>query len=123
MDGNEGALAHALELLEPLGPVTSKRMFGGHGIFLHERMFALIASEQLYLKVDDTTRPHFEEEGCAPFTYGRKTGQIRIPSYMTAPDDALESPEAMHPWAGLAIEAAMRAGKKGRKAANSKIKP
>ncbi|MEZ5826121.1 MAG: TfoX/Sxy family protein [Geminicoccaceae bacterium] len=79
MDGNAGALAHAMELLQPLGPVMSKRMFGGHGIFIHDRMFALVAFEQLYLKVDDTTRPKFEEEGCEPFTYAKKPARPASP--------------------------------------------
>ena len=58
---------HVLDLLAPLGPVTARRMFGGFGIYLDGVMFALIADDILYLKVDDRTRPDYEAAGSAPF--------------------------------------------------------
>ncbi|MCB1969262.1 MAG: TfoX/Sxy family protein [Geminicoccaceae bacterium] len=115
MPRHSPGLDHAVELLHGIGGITTKRMFGGHGIFVEDRMFALIAHEQLYLKVDDQTRDQFEEAGCEPFAYATKNGQTRIPSYMTAPDEALDDAEAMHPWAELAIAAAMRAKATARK--------
>ncbi len=56
---------HVLDLLAPLGPVTARRMFGGFGITLDGVMFALIADDVLYLKVDDRTRPDYEAAGAA----------------------------------------------------------
>jgi DNA transformation protein and related proteins len=32
-----------VECLQPLGPVSARRMFGGCGIYLHGTMFALTA--------------------------------------------------------------------------------
>ena len=58
---------HVLDLLAALGPVTARRMFGGFGIYLDGVMFALIADDILYLKVDDRTRPDYEAAGSAPF--------------------------------------------------------
>ena len=40
------------ELFEPLGVIEIKRMFGGAGVYSAGVMFALIADEELYLKVD-----------------------------------------------------------------------
>ena len=115
MAQNDGALEYALELLGSVAPVRSKRMFGGHGIFVEDRMMALIAFEQLYLKVDDQTREAFEEAGSEPFTYTKKEGQTFVMSYMTAPDEALDDPDSMRPWAELAIAAARRAKPPARK--------
>ena len=101
-------LDHCLELLAPLGAVRSRRMFGGHGIYVDDIFIALIAFERLYLKVDAQTRPRFEAAGCELFTYERE-GQPASLNYLTAPDEAMESPHAMRPWARLALEAALRA--------------
>ena len=44
------------ELLEPVGSVTFRRMFGGLGIFRHGLMFGLVADDRLCFKVDDGNR-------------------------------------------------------------------
>lgn len=101
-------LDHCVELLAPLGVVRARRMFGGHGFYVDDIFIALIAFERLYLKADAQTRPRFEEAGCEPFTYDRD-GKPASLNYLTAPDEAMESPMAMRPWARLALEAALRA--------------
>ncbi|MBC8056465.1 MAG: TfoX/Sxy family protein, partial [Rhizobiales bacterium] len=101
-------VAHCVELLAPLGAVRSRRMFGGHGLYVDDLFVALIAFERLYLKADALTRSAFESAACAPFVYegGGKTVTM---SYFSAPEDAMESPPAMQPWARLALAAALRA--------------
>jgi DNA transformation protein len=99
---------HCLELLAPAGAASARSMFGGHGITLDGLFVALVAFERLYLKVDAQTRPRFEAAGCEPFVYEGK-GRAMTMSYFTVPEDAMESPVAMQPWARLAIEAALRA--------------
>jgi DNA transformation protein and related proteins len=99
---------HCLELLAPLGAVRAKRMFGGHGIYCDDLFFALIAGERLYLKVDATTRPAFEQAGCEPFVYRAKTQGVAL-GYWSVPAEAMESPMLMQPWARQALAAALRA--------------
>ena len=43
---------HVVDLSLCIGPVYSKRMFGGFGIFLEGLMFGLIADNVYYIKVD-----------------------------------------------------------------------
>ena len=100
--------AHCLELFEPLGVARSKRMFGGHGIYLDELFIALIVADCLYLKADDSSRAAFEGAGCQPFVYDGAGKRVTM-GYWTVPADAMESPALMQPWARLAIEAALRA--------------
>ncbi len=106
-------VAHVLDLLEPLGPVGARRMFGGYGIYLDGMMFALVADETLYLKVDDQSREEFEAAGLEPFRYTRKGKSYQM-SYHAAPEDALEDAELLRDWARKAVEAAMRAARGDR---------
>lgn len=106
---------HVLELLEPLGTVRARAMFGGFGIFHGDRMVALIVDDRLYLKSDALTRAAFEAEGSAPFVYAGKRGKPVVMSYHEAPDACLDDAETMLQWARLALEAAQRAPAPKRK--------
>lgn len=104
-----------VEMLSPLGPVRVRRLFGGQGFYVDGLFMALIADGQLFLKADDLTRERFVAAGCPPFTYPTKEGERLVMSYYRPPEEALESPPLMLPWARLALEAALRA-------ANAKVK-
>jgi DNA transformation protein len=97
-----------VESLRPLGPVGARRMFGGHGIFMHGLMFGLIADDQLYLKVDAGNRAAYEAEGLLPFTYPGKGTPIEM-SYREAPSEGFDDPEILCDWARAAYAAALRA--------------
>ena len=101
-------VSYVVESLQPLGPVSARRMFGGHGIYLDGVMFALIASDQLYLKVDDGNRAAYETAGLEPFTYSGKGAPVRM-SYHEAPGEGFDDPELLCAWAREAYAAALRA--------------
>ena len=104
-----GLVAHCLELLSPLGSAHARRMFGGHGVYVGELFIALIVDDMLYLKADASARPAFEAAGCQPFAYNAAGGRRTVMAYWHAPDEAMESPAAMRPWARLALASALRA--------------
>ena len=108
---DSGFVSHCLELFTPLGRTSSRRMFGGHALYIDGLCMALIMGDMLYLKVDDAHRATFERAHCKPFTYAAKDHEIHSVSYYTAPDEAMESPAEMTPWArrGLAAAVAARA--------------
>ena len=99
---------HCLELLGTVGSARARRMFGGVGLYVDDLFVALIIAERLYLKADAQTRERFEAAGGQPFVYDAK-GKAMSMGYFTAPDEAIESPTLMQPWARLALEAALRA--------------
>lgn len=115
-------LAYLHDLFADFGPVTSRRMFGGHGLYAStdgrdDVFFALVIDDALYLKVDAQTQTRFEAAGSAPFVYTKQQEPITL-SYWSVPDEAMDSPQAMRPWAQLAYEAALR-----KAAAKPKRKP
>ena len=98
-----------VELMEPLGGVSIRRMFGGRGVFKDGLMFALLSSRGIfYLKADERTGPDFEREGCGQFAAamkGRKTGM----PYWRAPERLFDEPDEFAVWARAAFDAAVRA--------------
>jgi len=106
---DSGFVSHCLELLAPLGRTSSRRMFGGHALYIDGLCMALIIQDTLYLKVDDTSRPLAERAGCKPFTYDTKKGERAALGYYTAPEESMESPAEMLPWARRALAAAVAA--------------
>ncbi|MFQ5574112.1 MAG: TfoX/Sxy family protein [Terriglobia bacterium] len=92
-----------VEDLTPLGEISSKKMFGGYGIFANDTMFALInAGGQLFLKTGESNQAQFEEAG------SKRHG--RMP-YFSVPREVLKDSVRLHEWAKSAIEVA-RAAKK-----------
>ena len=103
-------LTYVLEQLEGLGPVHARKMFGGAGIYCQRVMFALVADDVLYMKVDDANRADFEAVGMAPFQPFPDKSSVM--SYYEVPADVLEAREQLTAWAHKALEAALRKRKK-----------
>ena len=103
---------YCCDLLGAIGTCTAKRMFGGFGISTDGLTIAILADlgdgEKLWLKGDDSTRSRYEAAGCKIFTYPMK-GVPRSMNYFSSPEEAMDSPDAMRPWAMLALECALRA--------------
>jgi len=117
---HEELAAHSAELLAPMGAVRTRRMFGGHGIYVDDLFVALIFADRLYLKADDETRAQFEAAGSEPFVYDGAGKKVTV-GYWTVPAEAMESPALMQPWARLAIAAALRA--RASKPSSTRRKP
>lgn len=113
-------VAHCCELLAALGQPRGRRMFGGHGFYVDDHFIALVADDTLYLKTDDHNRAMFEAAGSRPFAFTTPDGKRTVMSYWSAPEDAMESPAQMLPWARLAMASALRAAALKRPAAARK---
>jgi DNA transformation protein len=107
-------VSYVVELMQSVGSVHAKGMFGGHGIYLEGLMFGLVADSVLYLKADKETENEFKERGLEAFTYNKKGKEYRM-SYYQAPEEALEDGEEMSFWVSKAYGAALRAASKKRK--------
>ena len=108
-------IAHIADLLQFIGPVESKSMFSGFGMFLEGLMFGLVAGNELYLKVDTQNLQDYEDLGLQAFSFEKNGRQFKM-SYYQAPEEAMEDAELLSDWASNAYDAAMRAAaKKGGK--------
>jgi len=103
---------HVIESLAAWAPVTARSMFGGFGLYREDRMFALVAYDTLYFKVDETSRPEFESAGLSPFTYGENRV---VMAYYHPPVTALDDSQELAMWAEKGWQAALRAAVKPKK--------
>lgn len=120
---------YCCELLSGVGSPAAKRMFGGWGISVDGVTIAIIAdltpkgtgsNEKLYLKVDDVTKKQFEAAGGKRFEMESK-GKTMGMNYFTTPDETMESPDAMLPWARLALNVALDAKAKAKPKSRTKV--
>jgi DNA transformation protein len=97
-----------LDQLAELGPVTSRKMFGGVGVYCGNTFFAIIARDELYLKVDAETRGDYEGAGMHAF----RPFVDRPPSktYYCVPLGVLESGPELVEWARKAVAVAAGGG-------------
>lgn len=98
------------DLLQPLGQIRLRRMFGGYGIYAGDLFFALVLEEQLYFKVDKITRPQFEAAQLEEWIY-EKAGKPVHMNYFRPPDDIHDEEDSLRLWGRLALGAALRARK------------
>ncbi len=113
--GTKGAMAsgagrEAAELLvrrlQPLGAVTSRAMFGGHGIFRDDVMFAMVdAQGTCLLRAAGASRHRFEARG------SHRHGTM---PYWRVPPDVMSDDMELLTWAGDALDVARRAKEESR---------
>ena len=84
--------------LYPLGEIRLRKMFGGHGIFIEDTMFALVDKPgNIFFKVDDTIIQMYEDVGSAK--------HVRMPYYQV-PNEVLADEKALQKWAQESITVA-----------------
>ncbi len=118
MSVSDSYIEFALERLGSVGQCTSRRMFGGAGIYNDGLFFAIIENDTLRFKVNDTNRPDYEEAGMEPFKPYKDKAEIM--QYYEVPPDVLEDDELLAEWAEKALDVARsaalkKASKKKRK--------
>jgi DNA transformation protein len=100
-------LAYVLEQLTGLGGVSSRRMFGGVGLYSDEFFFGLIAEDTLYLRVDDGNRADYTARAAAPFRPYADRPQLSM-SYYEVPPEVLEDARQLAEWARRSVAVAQR---------------
>jgi DNA transformation protein len=107
---------HLRDLFGALGPVETRRMFGGAGVYLGDAMFALVIDDTLYMKADPDLVQAYAEAGSTPFSYDTRGGARTIPGLMRLPDSALDDADEALEWARRSLVPAEQAAAKKRAA-------
>ncbi len=94
------AVTRLIEYLVPLGAVTARAMFGGYGIYLDGTIFAIAAGEQIFFKIDDTSRARYEAAGMSVFRPFDDHTVLR--SYYEVPPTILGDGGSVREWAAEA---------------------
>jgi DNA transformation protein and related proteins len=90
--------SYVLEQLALLRGVSSRRMFGGVGLYCDGLFFGLIDDDVLYLKVDDSNRSDYTSRGMDAFR-PFKDKPLYSMTYFQVPADVLEDAEMLAQWA------------------------
>jgi len=101
-------LDECLDLLSVAGPLRTRPIFGGTGIFRGPVMFAFVADRRLFLKTDARNRARFEEAGASAYTPGGRDGWRSNLSYHELPAGGWEVPTELRGWVDSALAAARR---------------
>src|ERR1041385_9124610 len=104
--------------LTPLGAFRSRPMFGGHGLYLDDVFFALIAYDTLYLKTDEQNRPDYIKAKSKPFSFESDRKGLVVTSYWRCPDLVFKDGRKLRNWTEKALEAARRKPKKAARRAS-----
>lgn len=110
MPVTEAAVKSFLEPMSQVRNITSRKMFGGIGIYCDGIFFAVIDNDQLYFKVDDVNRPAYEAEGMPPWNVEGPNGGPM--PYSQVPEGVLGNLEKLADWIDEAVEVAKRKKKK-----------
>jgi len=103
-------VAFVVEQMAFVEGLRVRAMFGGHGVYQNDRMFAIIVDDRLYFKTDITTRDEFAAKGLSPFTYTARGKPVTL-QYFEAPPEVFEEAQAMREWVRKAYGAAIRTKK------------
>lgn len=100
-----GAAVEVAEILQgrlsSLDEITTRKMFGGAGVFASGKMFSLVDSKGvIFFKVSDTNRARYEAVGAEQHS--------RMPYYQV-PAEVLDDDQALADWAQASIEVAKQA--------------
>jgi DNA transformation protein and related proteins len=106
--------------------MTSRRMFGGHGLYCNGMFFGIVYQGRLYLKVTPDTVSSYLAQGMAPF---RPNATQTLKTYYEVPVDVVEDAERLTAWAVQALRSRARPsspprpGKSGRPLRTTKKGP
>jgi DNA transformation protein and related proteins len=105
MSVSNGYRTYVLDQLAAVPALSTRRMFGGVGLYSGESFFALIDDDVLFFKVDDTNRDDYVSRGMKGFmpTPGQTSS-----GYYQVPEEVIEEAEELTRWARRSVEVALK---------------
>jgi DNA transformation protein len=94
-----------IDQLTALRGMTSRTMFGGHGLYRDGVFFGIVYKGRLYFRVTDDTVPAYRKFGMQPF---RPNATQTLKAYYEVPVDVVEDTERLTAWAVQALRSRAR---------------
>ena len=86
MSISDADIAFVLELFDPMGALTQRKMFGGLSLYHAGDIFCIVSSDgRIYLKAQGAVADRLASQG---------SEQFHNMPYWSLPDDRLDDPEA-----------------------------
>jgi DNA transformation protein and related proteins len=104
---NNGFVEYIIDLLSEYGDISSRKMFGGYGLYSNKVIFAIIIDNELYFKVDNELSEEYKSAGSYPFTYDRNGKTIAL-SYFYISVGVIEDPELLKIWFNKSLTIAIK---------------
>lgn len=102
---NNGFVEYIMDRLSPLGNITSRKMFGGYGLYCNKIIFAIIVDDELYFKADTDLAKEYESVASFPFTYQKDEKRVAL-SYWFVSIDIIEDEDSLKKWFDRSFEVA-----------------
>lgn len=81
-------------------PVRARRLFGGYGLYLGDKFFAVISDGKLYFRTDEASRPAYSEQGMQPLQpRHRPRGPKTVDRNFQVPQAIVDDNDALRDWA------------------------
>lgn len=91
---SDAEIGHAIDLYADLGDLSTRKMFGGLGIYHRGTIFALVMSDgRMLIKGQGAMQARFDAMGMKRWTYTRPGRKETAMPYWELPDSAREDPE------------------------------
>jgi DNA transformation protein len=102
--------SYVAEQLAPLGRISSRAIFGGVGVFIDDRLLAIVMGEKLYLHTDKSNLDDYVARGMPQFKPYPNAFDLTT-DHHEVPLDVVNDTEQLKVWGERALSAAIESAR------------
>ncbi|MBL8268527.1 TfoX/Sxy family protein [Steroidobacter sp.] len=102
--------SYVAEQLAPLGRSSSRAIFGGVGVFIDERLLAIVMGEKLYLHTDKSNLDDYVARGMPQFKPYPNAFDLTT-DHHEVPQEVVNDPDQLRVWGERALNAAIESAR------------